>query len=91
MNLDVSHWYQGLYMEGGKNFYSYNGATPLTSAMLSVKYMLSDSPMEENALRRMVAGTGYNYLYENTYCLPLGYMVDEAVIEEWVPLTVLSW
>ena len=85
MNLDVSHWYQGLYMEGGKNFYSYNGATPLTSAMLSVKYMLSDSPMEENALRRMVAGTGYNYLYENTYCLPLGYMVDEAVIEEWVP------
>ena len=34
MNINVSHFYQALYMEGGKNFYCYNGATPVTSAML---------------------------------------------------------
>ena len=25
MNINVSHFYQALYMEGGKNFYCYNG------------------------------------------------------------------
>ena len=87
MNLDVSHFFQSLYMEGGKNFYSYNGSTPLTSAMLSVKYMLSDSPMEENDFQTLVGQAGDNYLYENTYCLPLGYMVDESVIDLWQPST----
>lgn len=83
MNLNVSHFYQSLYMEGGKNYYCYNGATPLTSAMLSVRYMLYDSDTEENAFRHVVAQSGDQYLYENTYCLPLGYMMEEAAIEAW--------
>lgn len=33
MNIGVSRYYRSLGMEGGKNFYSYSGATPLTSAM----------------------------------------------------------
>lgn len=33
MNLDVSHLFQSLFMEGGKNFYCYNGATPLSSSL----------------------------------------------------------
>lgn len=85
MNLEVSHLFQGVYMEGGKNFYSYNGATPLTSAMLSVKYILSDSPLEENELHRIVGRTGTNYLYENVYSLPLGYMVASDVLDGWKP------
>lgn len=85
MNLNVSHLFQGVYMEGGKNFYSYNGATPLTSAMLSVKYILSDSPLEENALQHIVGRTEQNYLYENAYCLPLGYMAGDALFDGWEP------
>jgi uncharacterized membrane protein YfhO len=83
MNMNVSHFYQSLYMEGGKNYYCYNGAIPLTSAMLSVKYTLSDSPLEESAYRRLVAQSGEQYLYENTYCLPLGFMMDEDAIAAW--------
>ena len=83
MNLDVSHLFQSLYMEGGKNFYCYNGATPLPSAMLSVRYMLSDNAYEESSLRTLVGSCDGNYLYRNRYCLPLGWMISEQALESW--------
>ena len=83
MNIDVSHFYQSVYMEGGKNYYCYNGATPLVSSMLSVKYMLSDNNQGANSLRSLVGEFGGYYLYENTYCLPLGFMMTEEQIESW--------
>jgi uncharacterized membrane protein YfhO len=83
MNINTSHFYQSLYMEGGKNFYCFNGSTPLTSAMLSVKYVLLDNDKEDGALRRVVAQSGDQYLYENTYCLPLGYLFPQDTAEEW--------
>ena len=83
MNLDVSHLFQSLYMEGGKNFYCYNGASPLPSAMFSVKYMLSSNPVDESPLRTLVGSCNGNYLYRNNYCLPLGYMMSEKAIKGW--------
>lgn len=83
MNINTSHFYQSLFMEGGKNFYCYNGSTPLTSAMLSVKYVLLDNNKEENALRRLVGTSGNQYVYENNYWLPLGYMMPELVADGW--------
>ncbi len=83
MNLDVSHLFQKLYMEGGKNFYCYNGATPLSSAMFSVRYMLSDNPMEADMFKTYVGSENGNYLYRNNYCLPLGFMMDEDAIQAW--------
>ncbi len=83
MNLEVSHLFQKLYMEGGKNFYCYNGATPLTSALFSVRYMLSDNPMEADMFKTYIGSENGNYLYRNNYCLPLGYMMDEDAVAEW--------
>ncbi len=83
MNIDVSHFYQSVYMEGGRNYYCYNGATPIVSSMLSVKYMLSDNNQGENELRELLATSGGYYLYENTYCLPLGFMMSEEAIAQW--------
>ena len=83
MNIHVSHLYQSMYMEGGKNFYCYNGATPLTSALFSVKYTILNSNLEENEFRRLVAQSGDYYLYENIYTLPLGYMMSEQAVEQW--------
>lgn len=83
MNLNVSHIYQYIGMEGGKNFYCYNGATPLFSSMLSMKYTIADSALEESPLRTLVAFSGDVYLYENTYSLPLGFMVSEQVVTGW--------
>lgn len=83
MNINVSHFYQGVFMEGGKNFYGYNGATPITSAMLSVEYSLSDSEYEESPLRELVAHEGKHFLYRNKYCLPLGFMMNKEAVDEW--------
>lgn len=83
MNLEVSHFYQAVGMEGGKNFYCASGATPLFSAMFSIRYILADNPWEENSLRSYVAQSGDYYLYENRYVLPLGFMMSEDVIEAW--------
>lgn len=83
MNLDVSHFYQAVGMEGGKNFYCINGATPLFSAMLSLRYVIADNGREANPIRTLVAESGNTYLYENKYVLPLGFMMDENVIDAW--------
>lgn len=83
MNLNVSHFYQKVGMEGGKNFYCYNGATPLLSAMLSVRYILADNALEENPMRTLVAQSGNTYLYENSYVLPLGFVMPEDAAAAW--------
>ncbi|MGN1157413.1 MAG: YfhO family protein [Agathobacter sp.] len=83
MNIEVSRFYQKMYMEGGKNYYCYNGATPLISSMMHIKYMLSDNGEGENMLRTLVGQSGNYYLYENKYCLPLGFMMSEEAIEAW--------
>ena len=83
MNINVSHFYQALYMEGGKNFYCYNGATPVTSAMLSVRYMVTKSIQPQNELTTLVGKCGNHYLYRNNYTLPLGFMMEEGVIDGW--------
>lgn len=83
MNLNVSHFYQELGVEGGKNFYSSNGMTPLLEAMFSVKYVLADNGLEESPLRKMTASGGENWLYENRYVLPLGFVMSEEVIDAW--------
>lgn len=83
MNLNVSHFYQDVGMEGGKNFYSYSGATPLLEAMLSVRYVLADNDREAGPLRALLAPAGEYSLYENRYTLPIGFVMDEAAAEEW--------
>ncbi len=83
MNIQVADAYSSVGMEGGKNFYCFNGATPLISAMLNVKYMLTDSTEEESPLRTLVDTVDDISLYENLYTLPLGFMVDSDLEEEW--------
>lgn len=83
MNINVSHFYQSVLMEGGKNFYCYNGANPIVSAMLSVKYQLMDNDMEAGELRTLVGRSGKYYLYRSNYCLPLGFMLSEDTIDAW--------
>lgn len=83
MNLNVSHFYQSVGMEGGKNFYCAGGATPLLSAMLSIRYVLADNALEESPIRSLVEQSGDTYLYENAYVLPLGFMMSEETIAAW--------
>ncbi len=83
MNLDVSHFYQSVYMEGGKNYYCFNGATPITSAMMSVSYVITKNELPESAYRTLVKKSGNLHLYKNTYSLSPGFILDEALVEDW--------
>lgn len=83
INHDVADFYRELGMEGGKNYYCYSGATALTSSMLSVKYLMTDSGAEESPYRRLVGEQDGIYIYENLYTLPLGYVVDEDLEDRW--------
>lgn len=83
MDINISHFFQSVYMEGGKNYYSYNGATPILSAMLSVRYVFSENLLEESNYHKLIGTSGQQYLYENTYCLPLAYMLPSDLEENW--------
>lgn len=83
INVDVATAYRELGMEGGKNYYCYNGATMLTSALLDVRYLMTDSDCEESPYRRLTDSKDGIYLYENLYTLPLGVMLRDEVMQTW--------
>lgn len=82
-NGGLTKLYRYLGMESSTNAYSYNGATYLSSALLGVKYVISDKQMIENTLLSFIAQSGDRYLYQNNYILPLGFMVPSTFPEEW--------
>lgn len=84
MNVDMSRFFQYVGMQSGKNSCSFDGATPLLSAMFGVKYMIADNALEDSPLRTLVSSSGDLYLYENHYTLPLGFIMPENVVKEWV-------
>lgn len=83
MNINVSHFYQNVYMEGGKNFYCHNGATPLLSSMLSIKYKTSRYVGQADSVWKDSGTFGSVNVYENQYALPLGYMIPSELDENW--------
>lgn len=82
-NADVAHLYRCLGMSSSKVFYSYEGATPLSSALLSVDYMFSDSLEITDDFHELVEQKEGNYLYRNKFSLPVGYMVPVGLEENW--------
>lgn len=70
--------------EKSTNSYSYYGATPLTESILSVKYVLSPEPADDNALRKLYTSEDSVYLYQNTCTLPIGFLIPSTLEEMWV-------
>ena len=70
-------------MEGSTNAYCFRGSTPLTSALLSVKYMYSTDKSLETKLHKLVATEGDISMYEAAYWLPLGFMMPANILETW--------
>lgn len=75
MNSYVMDMYRELGMRHSKVFYSFDGATALTSALLNVKYMFADSADYENSLYSLVTSSGDIYLYACEETLPFGYVL----------------
>ncbi|MCR5215877.1 MAG: YfhO family protein [Lachnospiraceae bacterium] len=82
-NGGLSELYEYFGMESSTNAYSYAGATPLASALLRVRYILSNQPLVEDTLVSYVASTDGEFLYENNYLMPFGSVIPENLLEEW--------
>ncbi len=70
-------------LEQSTNAYSYYGNTPLTSAMLSVKYLITRYEHKEPYLKTLVTSSNDRYLYELDYVLPLGYMIPNDSLKDF--------
>ena len=74
MNSDVMHLYEKLGMRHSKVYYSFDGATALTSALLNVNYMFGESDAYVNSLYTLLDQSGDIYLYQCNETLPFGYV-----------------
>lgn len=75
-NAHVKEFYGKYGMQNSKVYYNYEGDTPLTAALLNVKYMISKELLDPNGLYKLIDSQGDLYLYENTYTLPFGFFVS---------------
>ncbi|HJA93179.1 MAG TPA: YfhO family protein [Candidatus Eisenbergiella merdipullorum] len=75
-NGHVEEFYDKMGMSDSKVFYCFDGATPLSSSILGVRYMFSRSGSEDPALYTLIDQEGDIYLYECRYSLPLGFMIN---------------
>ena len=71
----VSAFYDKYGLKNSKVFYSYEGATPFTSALLSTKYFFSKELNMVDSLYQQVDSENNIGLYANTFSLPLGFMI----------------
>lgn len=76
-NSLISDFYEKYGMKGSRVNYCFDGATPVTAALLSNRYMLYTLDRGYDNLFELAEKEGKLYLYKNNYSLPLGYMVTE--------------
>ncbi len=71
----VNAFYNKYGLKNSKVFYSYEGATPFTAALLSNKYFFSKNENLQDSLFQKIDAENGISLYQNTYSLPLGFMI----------------
>jgi len=76
-NALVSDFYEKYGMKGSRVNYCYDGATPVTAALLANRYMFYTLDRGYDNLFELADKEGKVYLYKNNYALPFGYMVTE--------------
>lgn len=87
----VTAFYEEYGLKSSKVFYSFDGATPLTAALLNMPYTISKSALRNNDLQQLVDSEKNLFLYKNNYTLPFGYVVggeeidasDNDIYKDW--------
>lgn len=89
-NEGMSKLYKNLGMIGTTNAYGYDGSTMLTNSLFSVKYLISNQILAEDKFMTYYTGSDGEFIYQNNYTLPVGYMVDSDFDKNWVPTSLLD-
>lgn len=92
MNSDVMELYDRLGKRHSKVYYTFEGATPFTSALLNVNYMFGTSDEYENSLYHLIGQSRSVYLYQNQVTLPFGYVAPtgyDLIVESSLETAVM--
>ncbi len=87
----VTAFYEKYGLRTSKVYYRFDGATPLTAALLNTPYTISKTNKQSDTLQQMVDWEGNLFLYKNNYTLPFGYVISgdeinlskEVIYGEW--------
>ena len=79
----ITEFYKTFGMEGNTNAYSFTGATPLVSSLLSVRFLIASGEQPEDPLYTMANRQEDTWLYENLYTMPLGFMIPQEIEGEF--------
>lgn len=79
-NALVKDFYEKYGMKSSRVYYCYDGATPVTAALLTNRYMLYTMDRGYDSLFSLADTEGKLYLYRNNYSLPLGYMISSDMV-----------
>lgn len=82
VNSGMKDYYRRLGMGGTKVAYYYRGATPLTAAMLGIRYTIAWQEERDMQIYELLARQENKYLYENKFILPVGFWLSDETKEE---------
>ncbi|MBP5281056.1 MAG: YfhO family protein, partial [Lachnospiraceae bacterium] len=78
LNSYVMDLYTKIGLQYSKVYYGASGITPLTAAMLNLKYIYLESDQWENEMLHLIDQENEVYLYEMNYSLPFGYVAPKG-------------
>lgn len=79
----IVDFYESMGLGTTRVSYWHQGATPLVSALLGVRYMVGTFDSMDNDLYELIYEDENGTLYRNKYTLPMGYVLDSEFEEEW--------
>ncbi len=84
-NKNLTAFYKKLGMESSTNAYGSTGQTPFIDMLTGVKYLISTKEVThlENIYTDYDNNGANVYMYRNNYVLPLGYVLDTELLNEW--------
>ena len=74
---NITDWYDRMGLTESKVFYCFDGQTPFSGALLSVRYMFSRTKSEDPELYTLIDEQDGVYLYRCNYTLPAGFLLKE--------------
>jgi len=82
-NSGITDLLGDLGCEHSTNAYAFKGSTLITDAIFDVKYLLGNKSVTESNLLKFYHGNNGEFLYENQYTLPIGFMVNSDINSAW--------
>ncbi len=79
----VESFYQQLGFDYSKVYYHFEGSTPLTAALLGVKYFSSNKNYWEDDFRTYIGKVNKSYVYALNENTSLGYVLPYELEDEW--------